>query len=229
MSLLSVLRNGDHRFLPLLLSKVHDVLPRLVNPMLQTVPDPPASSNTMCADVDIFDGFGSSGMGVPAAFPGYNGDGTSGSGHFKVEPDTDFNRPAPMSFDKLSSPVTGPSNDNTPFASPAIIQSPMEYPSIGEYNSFPDLNAHHMGNNHLGNFGEGVGGGGRAVEFKQEYGLHRSGSIGMPGPRRPPLRQGSSSSFGMQIPRSVPGPEQFGHLHNSAESGMGGPGDLPFR
>ncbi|PVH84729.1 hypothetical protein DL98DRAFT_397681, partial [Cadophora sp. DSE1049] len=59
MTLLSVLRNGDHRFLPLLLAKVNDVLPKLVNPMLQTVPDTPAN---MCADVDIFDGFGNAGI-----------------------------------------------------------------------------------------------------------------------------------------------------------------------
>jgi hypothetical protein len=252
MSLLSVLRNGDHRFLPLLLSKVHDVLPRLVNPMLQTVPDTPASSS-MCADVDIFDGFGNAGMGVPSNFPGYNGDGTSGQ--FKVEPDADFNRSTvtPIPFDKrieeLNSPVTGPgSNDNTPFTSPPIIQSPIEFPGMGEYNSFPDLNSHHMGNhlplsnhlpssNHLGNFSEGVGGGGRPVEFKQEQsfdgslGLHRSGSMGMP--RRPPLRQSSGSSFGMQIPRSVP--DQFGHLHRTTSNGegvdmvMGNLNDLPFR
>jgi hypothetical protein len=254
MTLLSVLRNGDHRFLPLLLSKVHDVLPRLVNPMLQTVPDPPASSsnnNNICipADVDIFDGFGNAGMGVPSNFPGYNGDGTSGQ--FKVEPDTDFNRPAaPMlpfekRIEELGSPVNGPgSSDNTPFASPPIIQSPMEFPGLSEYNSFPDLSSHHhMGNhlpssNHLGNFGEGVGGGGRAVEFKQEYdgagslGL-QAGGMGMP--RRPPLRQSSGSSFGMQIqpPRSVP--EQFGHLQrtNSNPEGVnmgmqGGMGE-PFR
>ncbi|TVY71291.1 putative sucrose utilization protein SUC1 [Lachnellula suecica] len=246
VTLLSVLRGGDHRFLPLLLSKVHDVLPRLVNPMLQTVPDTPAGN--MCADVDIFDGFGNGGMGVPSNFPGYNGDGTSGQ--FKVEPDADFNRPAApiLAFDKrieeLGSPALGPgSNDNSPFTSPSIIQSPMEFPGLSEYNSFPDLTSHHMGNhlpssnhlsnhptstNHRGNFGEGVGGGGRQ-EFKQEYEGLTSG-MGMP--RRPPLRQGSGSSFGMQIPRSVP--EQFSlHRANSGASstvdmGMGNP-DLQFR
>src|SRR5215469_16315420 len=91
MTLLSVLRKGDNRFLPLLLSKVHDVLPRLVNPILQTVPDAPA--NTMC-DVDIFDGFGNAGIGVPSQFPGYNGNGTSGE--FKMEqPEHEYgNRPS---------------------------------------------------------------------------------------------------------------------------------------
>lgn len=63
LSLLSSLRNGDNRFLPLLLQKVHDVLPRLVNPMLQVVPENAASQ--MAANVDIFDGFGNAGMGVP--------------------------------------------------------------------------------------------------------------------------------------------------------------------
>jgi hypothetical protein len=61
LNVLSVLRNGDHRFLPLLLSKAHDVLPRLVNPMLQNAPD-------NACNIDIFDGFGNAGMAQPAMF-----------------------------------------------------------------------------------------------------------------------------------------------------------------
>ncbi len=64
LSLLSSLRNGDNMFLPLLLQKVHEVLPRLVSPMLQTVPESAASQ--MVANVDIFDGFGNAGMGISA-------------------------------------------------------------------------------------------------------------------------------------------------------------------
>jgi len=245
MTLLSVLRNGDNRFLPLLLAKVNDVLPRLVNPMLQTVPDTPA---TMCADVDIFDGFGSNGIGVPSNFPGYNGNGTSG-GDFKIEPDTDFNRntvPGLSAFDKrieeLGSPSTCEETVNSPFTSPPIIQSPMEFPGLGDYGGFPDLSSPMPTpasmHNSMGNYGEGVGGGGQ-VNFKREFDPSTSLSIvssnsrtGMEGVRRPPLRQGSSGSFGMQIPRSVP--EQFHQLHraNSGESvdlGMSGAGDLPFR
>lgn len=248
--LLSVLRRGDHRFLPLLLSKVHDVLPRLVNPMLQTVPDTPAAN--LCADVDIFDGFGNAGMGVPSNFPGYNGDGTSGN--FKVEPDTDFNATnVPLApFDKrveeLASPLNAPSSNSgtegTPFTSPPIIQSPMssmEYPGMGQNGGgFQYLNTAPIGNNinanQMGSFNPNVGGG--QVEFKQEF----DGNIGlnnqnMPpsngvGPiRRPPLRQSSGSSFGVKMPRSIP--EQYRNLHRAnttgGDLGQGMGGEMGFR
>lgn len=65
--LLSSLRNGDTRFRPLLLSKINDILPRLVTPMLQTMPEP--SSGMAPGGVDIFDGFGNAGMGVPTSLP----------------------------------------------------------------------------------------------------------------------------------------------------------------
>lgn len=48
--------------MPLLLSKIHEVLPKLVDPMLQSVPD--SVANNLC-NVDIFDGFGNAGMGQP--------------------------------------------------------------------------------------------------------------------------------------------------------------------
>lgn len=64
LNILSMLRNGDHRFMPLLLSKVHDVLPKLANPMLQNAPENVA--NNVC-NVDIFDGFGNAGMAQPPA------------------------------------------------------------------------------------------------------------------------------------------------------------------
>jgi hypothetical protein len=60
MNMVTLLRNGDHRFLPLLLSKVNDVLPRLANPMLQNAPE-----NSNLANIDIFDGFGNAGMAQP--------------------------------------------------------------------------------------------------------------------------------------------------------------------
>ncbi|KAF3066858.1 putative sucrose utilization protein SUC1 [Trichoderma lentiforme] len=61
INIVSASRNGDYRFLPLLMSKVSEVLPRLVNPMLQNVPETIAM-----AQVDIFDGFGNAGMAQPA-------------------------------------------------------------------------------------------------------------------------------------------------------------------
>ncbi|KAF8850643.1 hypothetical protein BDZ45DRAFT_186561 [Acephala macrosclerotiorum] len=245
MTLLSVLRNGDNRFLPLLLAKINDVLPRLVNPMLQSVPDTPAN---MCADVDIFDGFGNAGIGVASNFPGYNGNGTSGS-EFKMEPDTDFNAnnlqgmPAyDKRIDELGSPQGGDNSDNSPFTSPSIMQSPMEFPGLNDYGGFPDLSSPPpmpnsiSATNNLGNFGEGVGGGGRPMQqgqmqmsmnpnptmnpnFKAEFdGTMSMLQMGRQGVRRPPLRMNSGSSFGMhQIPRSVP--EQYHSLQRANSGG----------
>ncbi|KAM3448328.1 hypothetical protein MY3296_007862 [Beauveria thailandica] len=53
-------RAGERRFLPLLMSKLADILPRTINPML---PNPPENVNM--AAVDIFDGFGNAGMAQP--------------------------------------------------------------------------------------------------------------------------------------------------------------------
>ena len=243
MTLLSVLRNGDSRFLPLLLSKVHDVLPTLANPMLQTVPDTPQN---MCAEVDIFDGFGPMSMSVPSNFNGISNSSTS---DYKMPSHSEFKmeNAAMTPFDKrieeISSPTHGPeSGDSSPFTSPPIIQNSMEFPGLAEYGGFPDLsgpnmNNHLAANNHNGNFGEGVGGGGRQTDFKREFdaslGIGGGGMGGGNPIRRPPLPQGSGSSFGMQIPRSVP--EQFHHLQRQSsggegvDMGMNPVNDLPFR
>ncbi|PNY29042.1 sucrose utilization protein SUC1 [Tolypocladium capitatum] len=60
ISMVAMSRNGDHRFLPLLMNKMGEVLPRIANPMLQ---NPPENSNL--ANIDIFDGFGNAGMAQP--------------------------------------------------------------------------------------------------------------------------------------------------------------------
>jgi hypothetical protein len=255
MTLLSILRNGDNRFLPLLLSKVNDVLPRLVNPMLQTVPD--TAANALC-DVDIFDGFGNAGIGVPSQFPGYNGNGSSGE--FKVEPtEQDFGNGTSSgmpSYDKriegLASPITaGESSDTSSFTSPPMLQSPMEYSGI-DYTSYQNLNIaqplQHMGhNNHNGNFGEGIGGGGGLMhqpDFKRDFdgtmqmlrgnvqpGMMRNGMDA----RRPPLRQESTSTYGLIPPRSMPDNQQYHHLqrtvsaNDAAGLGMVGQGEMTFR
>jgi hypothetical protein len=57
LNIVAVSRTGDYRFLPLLLSKATELLPRLTNPMLQNAPE----SATM-AGMDLFDGFGSAGV-----------------------------------------------------------------------------------------------------------------------------------------------------------------------
>jgi hypothetical protein len=204
MTLLSVLRNGDNRFLPLLLSKVHDVLPTLANPMLQTVPDSPA---TMCAEVDIFDGFGPINMGVASNYIS----NSSPSDYKMSQPEFKIENPAIPPYDKrieeISSPTHGPESGEAPFTSPPIISPGLEFPGISEYNPFPDLNSQGMGNGF-----EGVGG--RQVDFKREF----DGGLGLGTngvPMRSPLRQDSVGSYGLpspggiQIPRSVP--EQFHH------------------
>jgi len=134
-------------------------------------------------------------------------------------PEFEMENAVTTAFDKrieeISSPSHGPeSNDSSPYTSPTLISNSMEYPELNEYPGFPGMTAPNFGNhmtatNHGGNFGEGVGGGGRQTDFKREF----DASLGIQGAnsiRRPPLRQGSGSSFGMQIPRSVP--EQFHHL-----------------
>ncbi|KAK6585395.1 hypothetical protein PZA11_002122 [Diplocarpon coronariae] len=248
MTLLSVLRNGDHRFLPLLLAKVHDVLPRLVNPMLQTVPETAAN---MCAEVDIFDGFGNAGIGISSSFPGYNGNGTSG-GKFKLEPDTEFNGSGITGmpqFDKrikeLSSPTIEGNSNSTPFTSPSVMQSPAKYSGLGEYRGFPDILSSGIANNaglrnHTGNFEEGVGGSERHMDFKRELegtmgmlGAHRQANPQMAGNgmevRPPPMRQWSGSSYDLGIPQSVP--DQFSHLQraNSGGGSVERPGDESWR
>jgi len=59
LSIVAILRQGDYRFVPLLLSKVSEILPRLATPMLQNAPQ-----NTNLA-IDIFDGFGTAGIAQP--------------------------------------------------------------------------------------------------------------------------------------------------------------------
>jgi hypothetical protein len=61
LSIVAVVRNGDYRFLPLLLNKVTEILPRLANPMLLNAPE-----TAQMANIDIFDGFGNAGMAQPA-------------------------------------------------------------------------------------------------------------------------------------------------------------------
>lgn len=63
VNIVAMTRSGDYRFLPLLMNKVADVLPRTANPMLQHAPE-----TSQIPAVDIFDGFGNAGMAhQPAA------------------------------------------------------------------------------------------------------------------------------------------------------------------
>lgn len=60
MQILGMLRHSHWHYLPLLLTKVIEVLPRLTNPILPTPPE-----NCQMANIDIFDGFGNAGMAQP--------------------------------------------------------------------------------------------------------------------------------------------------------------------
>jgi hypothetical protein len=114
LNVVTVIRNGDHRFLPLLLSKVALALPKLASPMLQNAPESPA------CNIDIFDGFGNAGMCQP-------------SGYSSGDYDNKFAVPR---FDDMSSDSNSPNgppssnNDmNSPFASsPGIVSPGMELP-----------------------------------------------------------------------------------------------------
>jgi hypothetical protein len=127
LNIVTVIRNGDHRFLPLLMSKVNAALPRLASPMLQNAPESAPACN-----MDIFDGFGNPGMCPPAVYP---------SGDFE-------HKFAVPRFDEMSSDSNSPngppssSNDmNSPFSSSPSIMSPsMEMPhGLSDFNSMPDM------------------------------------------------------------------------------------------
>lgn len=130
LTLLSTLRNGDTRFLPLLLSKVHEVLPRLASPMLQTVPELSQSCG-MNPNIDIFDGFGNAGMGVPSSLP--------------VQFETKYE---PKRIEELSSCGDGSREREGSFSSPQIMQGPAEYSGLPDYTGFSDLSAGLNGHGH---------------------------------------------------------------------------------
>ncbi|RDW83432.1 hypothetical protein BP5796_04923 [Coleophoma crateriformis] len=229
MTLLSVLRRGDHRFLPLLLSKVHDVLPRLVNPMLQTVPEKPI------AEIDIFDGFGNGGMGVATGM--HNNNYNEVNNEYKNLANngnmtSEYKMPLPSHglsnmyenkrIEDLSTPTGDSHGEPSPFT-PPMMTSAMEYPGMSEF-SFPDLANTAMSN---GSPGQSNYGG----DFKSEGNHH----LGMR--PRPPMRQDSGSSFSTLsngMPRSIPdfvnanpGGMQRAGSHTDGDMSMGG--EMPYR
>jgi len=127
-NIVTVIRNGDHRFLPLLLSKVALALPKLATPMLQDAPESAVPCN-----IDIFDGFGGSSMCAPPVYS---------SGDYD-------NKYAVPRFDDVSSDSNSPngpsssSNDmNSPFASsPAIMSPGVDLPHTlqTDFTSMPEM------------------------------------------------------------------------------------------
>lgn len=134
LNVVSVLRTGDHRFLPLLLSKVNHILPRLANPMLQNAPE---NANNAC-NIDIFDGFGNAGMAQPAMFQ-------------TEEYDNKFGIPRIEELSNNSGSPNGTSkNDmNSPFvSSPAIMSPGGDVPhghGLPDFNSIPEMVMSPMG------------------------------------------------------------------------------------
>lgn len=128
LNIVTVIRNGEHRFLPLLLSKVHGALPKLASPMLQNAPE-----NAACNNMDIFDGFGNAGMAQP---PVYGGDYDGKYGIARLDD---------MSSDSNSPNGAPSSNDmNSPFASSPGIMSPGGLENIPhslqtDFTSMPDM------------------------------------------------------------------------------------------
>ncbi|KAL1842784.1 hypothetical protein VTJ49DRAFT_4269 [Mycothermus thermophilus] len=133
LNVVTLLRNGDHRFLPLLLSRVTSALPKLASPMLENAPE---TAPAPACNMDIFDGFGSSTMYPPGA--------VYSSGDF----DNKFAVPRfnDMTSTPDSSNPSGPStssNDmSSPFGSSASIMSPgmeLQHGLSAEFTSMPEM------------------------------------------------------------------------------------------
>lgn len=131
LSIVAMSRNGDHRFLPLLLNKMHEVLPRVINPMLQNPPE-----NPNLANIDIFDGFGNAGMAQPPQMQlSIN---TDYDRKFTVEEyDKQYNMEMSESTPESNTTSNGPPSvnqqssdlNNSFVSSPGIMSPSMEYPS----------------------------------------------------------------------------------------------------
>ncbi|EXK43441.1 hypothetical protein FOMG_02398 [Fusarium oxysporum f. sp. melonis 26406] len=129
LNILNVTRNGDYRFLPLLLSKVTEIIPRAANPMLQNAPD---NSQLRMASMDIFDGFGTAGI-AQMPVDKYNQNPPLDDYETKYQLDLGDNMPDSIPNSNASNgtpPGTQPGNEmNTSFVSSSSVMSPgMEYP-----------------------------------------------------------------------------------------------------
>jgi hypothetical protein len=127
LNIIAMSRNGDHRFLPLLMSKMADMLPRLINPMLQNAPE-----NTSVPNVDIFDGFGSAGMAQPAQMQlGMDPEYEQYETKYALQINTSSPESAAHSNDSHQTPQVAaqPDINNSFTASPALTSPVMEYPN----------------------------------------------------------------------------------------------------
>ncbi|KAI3325124.1 hypothetical protein HD806DRAFT_521459 [Xylariaceae sp. AK1471] len=127
LQILSSLRHGDHHFLPLLLDKVHDVLPRLANPMLQRAPE-----NACIPNIDIFDGFGNGGMAQPPMLTDFKTEPYTSNGvsHLQDIPAVDSGSSCAGSDMKSPFPMV---------SSPSVMSPNGEYPPGNDFSSMPEM------------------------------------------------------------------------------------------
>jgi len=134
LNIVTLLRAGDHRFLPLLLSKAHIALPKLASPMLQNAPETAPVCN-----MDMFDGFGSSTICQPTTYDSYESkysipriDDRSSSDHNSpnnISPNSnDMNSPFVSSPPIMSPGVDGLPHIQTDFNTmPEMVMSPISH------------------------------------------------------------------------------------------------------
>lgn len=130
LSIIAITRNGDYRFLPLVLSKVTEVLPKLVNPMLQNAPE-----NVAMANIDIFDGFGNAGMAQPPPqlqMPMEEYDRKFTVEEYDKQYSMEMNQTTPESSTNSNHSTTGPATQATDVSgsfvsSPGIMSPGLEY------------------------------------------------------------------------------------------------------
>ena len=203
LDLVAIIRNGEHRFVPLLLSKVHDVLPRLANPMLQNAPE-------SACNIDIFDGFGNAGMAQPPCLPLEECD-TKYPGHrmdeFKSEP----------------SPSGGSAHSTNDLSSPYVSSPPLLTPGIDyahglppEFSSMSDMVMSPMGNHAPGSALHNPG------VLKGQHGQHQQRAMmsGLQGLNHG-LIQTPNMAMGQNLDASQVMNSLLGQGLNSAMSSMG--------
>jgi hypothetical protein len=162
LTIVAMVRNNDNRFLPLLLCKATEILPRMPNLMLQNAPENNNNNNNgmpAMANMDFFDGFGAAGMAQapPQLQIPIDGDYER---KFSVEDyekkySMDMNGGTPESMPTSNTDgtpsITQQASDmgSTYVSSPAIMSPGMDYPH--GMNNFSCTPMSEMGMNPLGN------------------------------------------------------------------------------
>lgn len=126
LNVLTVIRTGDLRFLPLLLRKVTDVLPKLANPMLQSAPE-----NAPVCNIDIFDGFGNAGMAQPPVFPTEEYETK-----YSVQRTDDLDSGSPNGVPQHKNEMSSPFDTTPPIMSPTVD---MAHNLQTDFNSMSDI------------------------------------------------------------------------------------------